>query len=136
MATLVEKGDGGVNLSELTDGELSLLGMLKMKYRFSGDSICDTYLWVGKHSLSSMSNISEVTINIEQGYESNLPNSAVHLFGNMLNTAGNHTVSSFTTNQIRFVKTGRSSGESEIEFTITSFTTKDGKVHTLDNLNY
>ena len=135
MATLVEKGDGGVNLSELTSGERFLIGLLMCPVQLSINQATGvstiTYHGSSNFDVSKISNI-HIAVNGNVGDRDGNGNVFTYLevFGNSIIKTGEHDIVP------RNVNTAIKLKGISMNITVTSFITTDGKVHTVDNLNY
>ena len=129
---------GGTNLTKLTSGERALIGILGQTMYFSigGDNtphdISSQYICEGDLDTSKIASIN-VTISIQY--------CGVSILGIGFNESGTFQ-KNISSNSINGMISIFSSGDkpyfssASTSFTINSFTTKDGKVHTVDNLNY
>lgn len=126
MAALVEKGsDSGVNLSELTSGELLLINLLRTGYSWDDSEIGSFFIQGLNYRTDNnytgmrvdLSNVSEMSFEVH--------NSS----GTLVRTYNFTDVSNDTMQHISF-------SNGSYNAICTQFTTKDGKVHTADNLNY
>lgn len=139
MATLVEKGsDSGVNLSELTSGERALIGMLGQVVKYDGaQSTSGGNNYGFSFGGVDTSKISSINVTISKNGGDN--GAYVYIFGaSFLNKeVGTYQRNISNNDNIGYVSAyPKDSYGCHVEFTINSFTTKDGKVHTADNLNY
>lgn len=149
MASTVQTGGGsGVDLSELTSGELLFCSLLKTEYiRLVGSSSTadvsfgsNDWDWHYGKKYADMSKISQISF-VASKYSGN---------GRMVwENESKRTQTDFSADSSSFSISAPSGDNSHCTFTIsitdpsirialkvTSFTTTDGKVHTADNLNY
>lgn len=139
MATLVEKGsDSGVNLSELTEMERFLIGMLGHKIRlYTVDNDYTNHRTEIPCEFNSIVTSISFSIRFPSWDVNDVDPSPNNI--TMFGPYKSYSLKDGTTH-IETIKPTRKNIEvgwsHGCEFTITSFTTKDGKVHTSDNLNY
>lgn len=126
-------GGGGTNLTKLTSGERFLIGIVgqTISTGYVKDSPTSVDILALPQTDLDMSNISSITIR-STAYDTV---TSVEAFGTQL---GPNTTKTFTpVNGVIKVFPGKISNyNTGCNLIITSFTTKDGKVHTADNLNY
>lgn len=156
MATLVEKGSGsGVNLSELTDGELWLVENFMLAQNAliridHNDSYSVNYCTIVPINTSSIIHCYSTTLDITRNFEkintitikaeSEESNHNVRCqYYNGSNWVDANSPSGGTvtiTHHLNSTKPVTISSGGTFVVKVTSFTTTDGKVHTADNLNY
>lgn len=118
----------------MTSGERFLIGIVGQTiYTRYGASYSDSPLDLPDRALD-MSKVNSITMTYTAGDTA----TKVSAFGTVLggNTDATETKTFNPNNGIIRVSAGRYYNSSYCYFTISSFTTTDGKVHTADNLNY
>ena len=140
MATSVQSFGGGTNLSELTSGERVLIGILGQSMHFGlngSNSPNDIFSYYNCSGDLDTSKIASINITISNQY------CPVNILGIDFNKNESGTfqkdISSNSIKSIIYILSDEDKpymSSASTSFTINSFTTKDGKVHTVDNLNY
>jgi len=115
---------GGVNIKDLTSGELLLINLLRTRYTRTEYESGDIYIYGLNYNNTNytgmrvdLSNVSEMNFEIHNTIDT------------LIRTYNFTDVSNNAMYQIQF-----SNGSYYV--ICTQFTTTDGKVHTVDNLNY
>lgn len=141
MASTVQTGGGGgVDLSELTSGELLLIGLLSQKmYVTKALSIGMGQSYnSGTIDLTEVKNITfaETEANTPCQILVQSPTASVRVVDIQPLSTGILDVSSYGENTRMDIAPPQTSSYSTTTVQVTAFTTTDGKVHTASNLNY
>jgi hypothetical protein len=124
-------------LAKLTSGERFLIGIVGQKIYggYGGPTGGGSYflpLQLPYNGILDMSNINSITITCSMPQEGS---PSLYAFGRQMGHFDSETTFNPSDGNI-LVSLRATQGPTKCEFTITSFTTTDGKVHTADNLNY